>query len=109
LCDDDREFPPPSRKVALLRNVPPMLCRGFAIVRAVDKEKAILYLITPDDKPINFNTIVMGRVFLPAALFADAGRARPNYLGSGILDRSGASTAPLMLKNANAVGGGLTG
>jgi polynucleotide 5'-hydroxyl-kinase GRC3/NOL9 len=108
LCDDDREFSPPSRKVSLLRNVPPMLCRGFAIVRAVDKEKAILYLITPDDKPINFNTIVMGRVFLPAALFADSGWTRPNYLGSGMLDHLSAFTAALMLRKAKAVDGGLT-
>jgi hypothetical protein len=108
LCDDERLFPPSSGKVALLRRVPPMLCRGFPIVRAVNKDKGIIYIVTPDGELTEFNTLVMGRVFVPAALFADTKRAQPNYLGSGILDRLGASTDPLILRNRNAIGGGVT-
>jgi polynucleotide 5'-hydroxyl-kinase GRC3/NOL9 len=97
LCRDDRQFPPARRRVSLLKSVPPMPCVGFALVKAIDKDKGVIYLLTPI--PVEeFNTILRGAVFLPASVLSDTFRSDANFLAIGVLDRPGASTDPLVLK-----------
>jgi hypothetical protein len=86
------------RKVAILRDVPIFEVAAPAIVRAVDRERGMLFLVGVGD-PGEFNTVVMGDVAMPGAIYADTTRARPNYLAIGILDRAGASTDPLVVRH----------
>jgi polynucleotide 5'-hydroxyl-kinase GRC3/NOL9 len=102
LCWDEGEFPPGGRKVSVLRVVRPMRCVGFGIVRGIDKKKGILYVIVARP-PEPFNTIVMGAVRVPGSVLCDTFRGQANYLGVGLLDRAGASTDPLVLKNPPSV------
>ena len=101
LCRDDRPFPRAQTKVSLIRNVPPMPCVGFALVRAIDRKSGRLYLIT-DCEGEAFNTILCGTIQTPRTVYADTLRADAMYLGIGLLDRAGASTDPLILKQAPA-------
>ena len=83
--------------VSLLKSPPICSCNGFGFVRAVNKEKGILYIVTPEKDAI-FNTILMGQVSVPSNFFTETLRCDPNYIGIGMLDKVGASTDPLMLK-----------
>ena len=89
---------PPKKLVSIIRNFPPLECNGFGIVQGIDLEKGVLYLLTPfpDAK---FNTLIQGAVHIPGDLYADTNLADPNFFGIGLLDKIGASTDPLMLKN----------
>ncbi|KAH0790764.1 Polynucleotide 5'-hydroxyl-kinase NOL9 [Histomonas meleagridis] len=98
LCNDTRPFMPPRTKVSLLRMIPPIECNGMGIVRAIDKENGIIYIITPNPN-IEFNTLVQGLIYLPSEVFTETLRADANFIGVGILDKVGASTDPLQLKN----------
>lgn len=97
LLNDERQFPRNKKLVSLLKSPPICSCNGFGFVRAVNKEKGILYIVTPEKDAI-FNTILMGQVSVPSNFFTETLRCDPNYIGIGMLDKVGASTDPLMLK-----------
>lgn len=99
LCFDDRKFSRPKTKVSILKEVFPFNCQGFGLIRAIDKDNNKLYLLTFLE-PTGFNTVLLGPVNTPPNLYLDTPRCNPNYLGIGILDKVGASTDPLVLKNA---------
>jgi polynucleotide 5'-hydroxyl-kinase GRC3/NOL9 len=97
LCNDPREFPPPRRKVSLVKEVPLLEVAAVALVKAVDRKNGILYLLCAKE-PEAFNTVVMGAVSVPSGMYTDTTRATPNYLGIGTLERPGASANPLIKK-----------
>ena len=99
LLDDERQFPRSKRLVSLLKSPPICCCSGYGFIRAIDKDKGILYIVTPEKDAV-FNTILMGQIAVPTNFFTETLRCDPNYIGIGILDKAGASTDPLMLKNA---------
>lgn len=99
LCNDTRNFAPNKKLVTILREVPPLLCQGFGLVRAIDKANGMLYIIT-DVAPDTINTVIMGAINTPVACFLDTPCLEGNYLGIGLLDKIGASTDPLTLKKA---------
>lgn len=99
LLNDERHFPKSKKLVSLLKAAPICNCNGFGFVRAINKEKGFLYIVTPE-KDIEFNTVLMGQIAVPSNFFTETLRCDPNYLGIGMLDKVGASTDPLMLKNS---------
>lgn len=99
LCRDERSFAPAERMVSLLREAPEAECCGFAVVQGFDMEREMAYLMTPVEVEEDFNTMVMGTVQVPADMYAKTSVAAPNYLGIGLLEKIGASTDPLTLKN----------
>ena len=101
LCKDERPFPRARTMVSLIAAVPPMPCVGFALVRAIDKANGRLYLLTHLEAD-DFNTILCGAIHTPRVLYAESFRSDASYLGVGLLDRAGASTDPLVLKQAPA-------
>jgi polynucleotide 5'-hydroxyl-kinase GRC3/NOL9 len=95
---DERTFGTSEAPVSILRDVQPLPVNGFAIVRAVDKRKWRLFLLVPVDD-VKFNTLVFGNIPVPGSVYNDTCRCDATYLGIGLLDRAGASTDPLVLKN----------
>ena len=101
LCSDMRKFQPNKYLVNLLRNPEPIKCVGYGLVRAIDKANGLIYIIateSSEDIATQVNTILMGPIQVPIQIFLDTPRADPNYLGIGLLQKAGASTDPLSLK-----------
>jgi polynucleotide 5'-hydroxyl-kinase GRC3/NOL9 len=98
LCWDKRIFAPSDVPVSILANVPPLKVNGFGIVRAIDKEKGVIYILSPCEG-VKFNTLVLGSISVPASVYNDTCRCDATYLGIGLLNKLGASTDPLVLKN----------
>ncbi|KAK8866564.1 Polynucleotide 5'-hydroxyl-kinase nol9 [Tritrichomonas musculus] len=100
--NDERKFPKNKKLVSLLTAPPMCDCTGFGFVRAIDKNKGILYIDTPEKKA-TFNTLLMGQIAVPTCFYTETHRCDANYIGIGILDKAGASTDPLLLKNPTAI------
>lgn len=98
LLNDPRHFPRSKTLVSLLKEPPQCPCVGFGFIRSIDKEKGLLYITIPENE-VEFNTIALGNIFTPAQFFNETSLVAPNYLGVGLLDKVGASTDPLLLKN----------
>ena len=58
----------------VLGQMPAMPCLGYGLVRAVDYQKRLIYVVTPEpaDRLGRVNCLVMGGVHLPEAMLLDA-------------------------------------
>ena len=100
LCSDMRAFPQNRKYLTLLKEPYPIRVVGYGLVRAIDKENGLLYVISRESYEIigNVNTILMGAINTPGDFYLDTPRADPNYLAIGLMKKPGASTEPLALK-----------
>lgn len=86
LVNDHRNYPPRKKAIAITRNTEGEISVGCGIVKAIDVDKGILYLITPV-QPNAFNTISVPDFPVPSRLILDSPRCQIGYLNATDLSK----------------------
>jgi hypothetical protein len=70
----------PSRKIlTVVKSVPAVRCKGFGILKAVDMDSGVLWIVTPVSMD-GVNFIVVSTLPTPEVFLTDCPRCRTTYI-----------------------------